>query len=57
MRKKLTANNDPRDTIADSPNTLRNIGTKFLDDACKIVTHDSAILGLPECTSKSLPWI
>jgi len=54
-RGKLTAVNDTRDALADCPHALRNIRTKFLNDACEIVTHDSTILALPEYASKRLP--
>ena len=52
---KLTAPDGTRDALADGPRTLRNIWSKFLNDACEIVTYDSAILGLLEYTSKTLP--
>lgn len=55
MQGRLTTENETRDALADSPHTLRNIRTDFLNDAGEIVTHDSAVFGLPEYTSKTLP--
>jgi hypothetical protein len=54
-RERLTAEYETCDALADGPHTLRNIRTKLLNDACEIVTHDSAILGLLEHTFESLP--
>ena len=45
---KLTASDDTRDALADGSHALRNIWSKFLNDAREIVTYDSAILGILE---------
>jgi hypothetical protein len=45
---KLTAFDDTRDALADGPQALRNIWSKFINDARKIVTYDYAILALLE---------
>jgi hypothetical protein len=45
---ELTAFDDTRDALADGSQAHRNIWSKFLNDARKIVTYDSAILALLE---------
>jgi hypothetical protein len=54
--KKLTAEDNACDPLADNPHALRDIRTKFFNSACEIVAHDSAIVARLHCTFKSLPY-
>jgi len=54
--RKLTVSHHTRNPLADGPHTLRDIWTKFLDDACKIPAQNSAILGRLERDFKNLHW-